>query len=79
MSQRSVVEFNHDYSHEIDRAPSGQVEKLLVQALASGSDESWEPLRRFGITRVVQLHHSDDRKVVANLGRSGVVQEYPFG
>lgn len=79
MSQRSVVEFNHDCSHEIDKAPTGAVERLLLRALASGSDEAWEPLRRYGITRVVQLHHSDDRKVVANFGGRGVVAEYPFG
>jgi hypothetical protein len=70
MSQRSIIEINHDCSHAIDAAPAGQVEKLIVRALASGSDESWEPLKRFGVRRIVQVHHSCDRKVV--IGNNGV-------
>lgn len=72
MSQRSVVEINHDCSFLIE-ADELRFTQLLLQALASGSDRSWEPLKRFGVTRIVQCHHGDDRKVVAH-GR-----EYPFG
>jgi hypothetical protein len=39
---------------------------LLMGALASGSDRSWQPIERFGIRRIVQCHHSDDRKAVVN-------------
>ena len=50
-----------------------RVLELLSWALASGSDESWEPLRRFGFTRTTQCHHSEHRKVVVG------DREYPFG
>jgi hypothetical protein len=63
MSQRSIIEINHDLSHEIDRE-GGRVIDLLLRALASGSDRYWEPLRRYGINRIVQCHHSEDRKLV---------------
>lgn len=72
MSQRSIIEINHDCSHLIEAADIEFVE-LLGRALASGSDRAWEPLRRFGITRITQCHHSEDRKVV--IGK----REYPFG
>jgi hypothetical protein len=62
MSQRSVLEINHDRSHQIDAAPTAFI-VLLNQALASGSDESWEPLRHFGVRRIIQVHHSTDYKV----------------
>lgn len=73
MSQRSVVEFNHDYAHTIDAKSGDELVVLLVRALSSGSDQAWEPLWKFGIRRIVQLHHSDDRQVVTKYA------EYPFG
>lgn len=76
MSQRSILEINHDFSHEIEAADIEFV-KLLKMALASGSDRYWEPLRRFGVTRITQCHHSEDRKVV--IGKKGTKREYPFG
>ncbi len=72
MSQRSIIEINHDYSHVIARDEL-RFTQLLLSALASGSDMSWDDLERFGIRRIVQCHHSDDRKVVA-FGR-----EFPIG
>jgi len=74
MSQRSIVEINHDYAHKITADDTRMMfTRLLERALASGSDESWEPLSRFGITRITQCHHSERRKAVVG-GR-----EYPFG
>ena len=63
MSQRTVVEFNHDYCHAITGAPDEFVRALRV-ALGSGSASSWEPLRRFGIRRAAQHHHSAKATVV---------------
>ena len=63
MSQRSIIEINHDCSGDIAYDPA-VFHELVLQALASGSDRSWEPLKRFGITRIAQCHHSEDRKVV---------------
>jgi hypothetical protein len=75
MSQRSIIEINHDCSHLIDRE-GGRFVDLLLRALASGADRSWEDLERFGIRRIVQCHHSEDRKVV--VGAGGLQREYPF-
>jgi len=77
MSQRSIIEINHDYySHAIDVRSADKFVPLLMRALASGSDNSWEPLRHFGITRITQCHHSEDRKVV--VGNGAITREYPF-
>lgn len=65
MSQRTIAEFNHDFCYEIKRRPDNFA-GLLILALTSGSRESWEALERFGLRRVVQCHHSDDRKAVVN-------------
>ena len=63
MSQRTIVEFNHDLVHRIDEH-SLRFTCLIGDALASGSPADWEALEGFGIRRVVQCHHSDERKVV---------------
>lgn len=66
MSVRTIVEFNHDYAHEIERREGLFVEMLGI-ALSSGSAEDWDMLRlRFGITLATSCHHSDIRKVVVN-------------
>jgi hypothetical protein len=65
MSQRSIIEINHDHCGQTLKHTSPEdFAELLWRALASGSDESWEPLKGFGITRVVQLHHSVGRRVI---------------
>lgn len=64
MSMRTIVEFNHDYAYEIKTRPD-DFTCQLGYALNSGDKESWENLRRYGVTRVVMVHHSTDRKVVA--------------
>lgn len=73
MSQRTIIEVNHD----IARVVPGDVAmftRLWNAAIGSGSKESWEPLeRRWGIRRVVQCHHSADRKAMVGS------QEYQIG
>lgn len=76
MSQRSIIEINHDCSHAIAAGPNLFAE-LLGRALASGDDRSWDPLKRYGITRIIQVHHSADRKVV--IAGEGWAKEYPIG
>ena len=75
MSQRSIIEINNDFSHRI--AQDGDlVIKLLDRALGSGAYQDWEPLMRYGIRRITQCHHSEDRKVV--VGNGGQTREYPI-
>lgn len=76
MSQRTVVEINHDVPGTVP-GDQGRLYEMLMRAVASGSPESWEPLRRYGFTRITQCHHSEDRKVVVGSGM--LVREYPFG
>ena len=78
MSQRSVIEINHDYCYEIARDPEAFV-KALDMALGSGSAQSWEPLRRFGIRRATQHHHSSTAVAVvtAEGGHISYVASFP--
>lgn len=71
MSQRTIVEFNHDRCHMIEVDPE-LFASMIARALKSGSDREWAPLEHFGIRKGVQCHHSDERAAVAG-GRT-----YPF-
>lgn len=54
MSIRSLIEFNHDFT--------GQVDDGFLMALkafgASGSPEAADALRRYGVRVISQRHHS---------------------
>jgi hypothetical protein len=63
MSQRTIVEINHDFAY-LNEAEFELFAKRFRAAIGSGSADSWEPLERYGFRRVVQCHHSDERKVV---------------
>jgi hypothetical protein len=67
MSNRTIIEINHDYAAAIERSPVEFVAQLSA-ALTSGAERDWAPLWRFGVTRVTQCHHSDDRKLVVSNG-----------
>ena len=71
MSMRSIIEINHDFAYKIREEPEFQA--LLSNALTSGADRLWDQLRGFGVQRVVMVHHSTDRKVVAH------GTEFPIG
>ncbi len=66
MSQRTIVEINHDYAHRIGGGAEGNIADELNRALSSGEKEQWKNLERYGIRRIVQCHHSDDRAAVVN-------------
>lgn len=72
MSQRTIAEFNHDYVHAIAKDEL-RFTQLLLAALRGGGREAWAELRRFGLTRAVQCHHSDERKAVVR------GHDYPIG
>jgi hypothetical protein len=71
MSNRSIIELNHDNVHEI-KAAREEFVRLIIQALNSGSKREWEELERFGVRHATTAHHSDERKVVTRYG------EYPL-
>jgi hypothetical protein len=75
MSQRSIIELNHDFSHAIDRE-GGRFVDLLLRALASGDERYWQDLDRYGVRRIAQCHHSEHRTVT--VGRGGLKREYPI-
>jgi hypothetical protein len=64
MSQRTIVEINHDRAYVRNEEEAKELARWLNCAVGSGAAEMWEPLERWGIRRIVQLHHSEDRKVV---------------
>lgn len=68
MSNRTIVEINHDYAAKI-RADEAAFSAALGQALNSDASYAWDALRGFGVTRLASAHHSDEREVYIN-GRS---------
>jgi hypothetical protein len=65
VSQRTIVEFNHDYTHDIEE-DGAEFVRALRMALGSGAREPWRQLERFGLRKAVQCHHSDNRYAVVN-------------
>ena len=64
MSQRTIVEFNHDYAHEVGR-DRGALSELLAAVMRSGrpdSEEEWR-LGRYGVRVLTSRHHSDSLRV----------------
>lgn len=70
MSNRTIVEINHDMAGFIDRNPEGFV-ALLSCALRSGDKEDWKLLERFGIRFGLMSHHSNDRFCGTIYGEGG--------
>lgn len=66
MSNRTIIEINHDYSHQIDHERFEFCEALQEVLRDSSSKEGWATLFRFGVVKFVTAHHSDDRHVVVN-------------
>lgn len=74
MSQRTIVEFNHDMGRKIDDDPDGFVSAIREMIRAGVNDypsEGREALRLFGVTTSPTHHHSDDASV--SLGSRGRV------
>lgn len=59
MSNRTLIEISHDFAGEIDRAPTGALERVLLRYLRSGDRESAMELGRYGIRVFGMRHHSD--------------------
>lgn len=77
MSNRTIVEINHDYACEIERAPVNFV-VLLVRALSSGEATDWEPLRHYGIRFGVMTHHTTRRSCVTKYIDGSIAREVKF-
>ena len=61
MSIRTAIEINHDRHHK-QRIEKAQLIEMLLQAIYHGRPEDWDDLRlHYGIERIYQCHHSDDR------------------
>lgn len=60
MSNRTIVEFNHDAAVEII-GNEAEFSRLVLRALGSDSITDWLPLERFGIRFGVAAHHSSNR------------------
>ena len=59
MSQRTLIEFNHDEGFKIVDDPIGFA-AVIMEMIRGGSDpRTVAALERFGITHVGQRHHSD--------------------
>ena len=59
MSNRSLFEFNHDYTHKIKDDPQGFLD-ALQNYLRAAYPEHADRLKCYGITWMGMRHHSDD-------------------
>jgi hypothetical protein len=57
MSNRSLLEFNHDYAGTIKRDPEGFL-RAIEMYLNSACDDTASPLRHYGVTVKHMRHHS---------------------
>jgi len=71
MSQRTIVEFNHDLAYRIERDPEGFLRAIshMLNSGVSDADISHEKrrrddLERYGIRVTPTHHHSTNVKVV---------------
>jgi len=58
MSNRSLIEINHDFSHVIERDPYSFA-SALCRYLGSASPANAEALERYGVRIFGMRHHSD--------------------
>jgi hypothetical protein len=65
MSNRSIIEINHDFAARIEN-DRDEFMLLLLNAIRSGRECDWEMLGYFGVRFALMAHHSDDRAVVVN-------------
>lgn len=59
MSQRTLIEINHDYTGVIDLATTGAFEAAMLRYLRSADSETARELEKYGIRVFGRRHHSD--------------------
>ena len=69
MGTRTILEFNHDRAHDIERDPEGFMQALNYY-LNSASQKNMERLERYGIRRVWWGSSYDQRKLVTPFGET---------
>jgi hypothetical protein len=65
MSNRTIIEINHDMSHKIRDNPAAIGEEI-AEYTRSVSHESADRLRRYGINVLGTVHHSDKISISFN-------------
>jgi len=63
MSNRSMIEFNHDCWPKIEDDKDGFVNAVLEMSRAGGTPRAVEALERYGVTFVGTRHHSEPASV----------------
>jgi hypothetical protein len=58
MSNRTILELNHDLAHRIAESPEA-FGKEIAEYLRATSHDSRDRLRRFGAYTLATVHHSD--------------------
>jgi hypothetical protein len=67
MSNRTIVEFNHDLAGEIDRDPEGflrAIRMMLNSGVNDNESEKRDNLERFGVRTSPTHHHSGESEVI---------------
>jgi hypothetical protein len=74
MSMRTIVEFNHDLTREIDADPEGfvrAVRRMLNAGVNDRMNDTRQELERFGVTTTPTHHHSNAATVILYHARGG--------
>lgn len=67
MSQRTIVEFNHDYAGAIDRDPDGflrAIRNMLNSGVNENESDKRDRLDHYGVRTSPTHHHSDKAEVI---------------
>ena len=75
MSNRTIIEINHDFAHIINAERFEFCNALIEVLRSSSSEEGWATLDRMGIRHIATGHNSEDlaekaRKATGNRHRT---------
>lgn len=66
MSNRTIIEINHDFALKLD-AERFDFMNLIGRVLRNSEDKpAWDELKRYGVTRHATVHHTDERVLYIN-------------
>ena len=70
MSQRTIVEFNHDYADLIAKDRDIFLHGIVTMLREGSTVGVIDCLNRFGVKVTSTMHHSDERKLVTQFSET---------
>jgi hypothetical protein len=60
LSNRTIIEINHDFAHVINGERFEFCNALIEVLRSSSSEDGWAALERLGVRHIATGHHSED-------------------